>query len=56
MDRSAVKASVHAFALSLPDRLSSSKAGERLGTGTGSSTEFEDYRDYAPGDDIRHID
>jgi uncharacterized protein (DUF58 family) len=32
------------------------RAGERLGSGTGSSLEFQDYRQYAPGDDLRHID
>ena len=31
-------------------------AGERLGAGRGSSLEFEDYRPYAPGDDLRHVD
>jgi uncharacterized protein (DUF58 family) len=30
--------------------------GERLGAGTGSSLEFQDYRPYAPGDDLRHVD
>ncbi len=30
--------------------------GERLGRGTGSSLEFMDFRDYIPGDDLRHID
>jgi uncharacterized protein (DUF58 family) len=32
------------------------RVGERLGTGTGSSLEFQDYRPYAPGDDLRHVD
>jgi len=32
------------------------RAGERLGSGTGASLEFEDYRPYAPGDDLRHVD
>jgi uncharacterized protein (DUF58 family) len=31
-------------------------AGERLGSSTGSSLEFEDYRPYTPGDDLRHVD
>ncbi|MBI5432808.1 MAG: DUF58 domain-containing protein [Planctomycetes bacterium] len=31
-------------------------AGELLGRGTGSSLEFQDRRNYAPGDDIRHLD
>ena len=32
------------------------RIGERLGSGTGSSLEFQDYRWYAPGDDLRHVD
>ena len=32
------------------------RVGERLGTGTGSSLEFQDYRSYVPGDDLRHVD
>jgi uncharacterized protein (DUF58 family) len=32
------------------------RAGERLGAGTGASLEFEDYRPYSPGDDLRHVD
>src|SRR5215510_12918699 len=32
------------------------RAGERLGSGTGASLEFEDYRPYTPGDDLRHVD
>jgi uncharacterized protein (DUF58 family) len=32
------------------------RAGERLGAGTGASLEFEDYRPYGPGDDLRHVD
>lgn len=32
------------------------RLGERLGAGTGSSLEFQDYRPYAPGDDLRHVD
>ncbi len=31
-------------------------AGELLGSGTGSSLEFQDRRSYAPGDDVRHLD
>lgn len=30
--------------------------GQRRGTGPGSSLELHDFRDYAPGDDLRHID
>ena len=34
----------------------SGRAGELLGRGTGSSLEFQEYREYTPGDDIRHLD
>src|SRR5882724_12658387 len=30
--------------------------GEHLGVKGGTSTEFCDYRDYAPGDDVRFVD
>ena len=32
------------------------RLGERLGAGTGSSLEFQDYRQYTIGDDLRHVD
>ena len=35
---------------------SSRRAGEWLGRSTGGSVEFQDYREYSPGDDIRHLD
>jgi uncharacterized protein (DUF58 family) len=31
-------------------------AGLQLGSRAGSSLEFKEYRDYQPGDDLRHID
>ena len=31
-------------------------AGDRFGKGTGSSMEFQEFRDYQAGDDLRHID
>ena len=31
-------------------------AGDRLGKGTGASLEFMDFREYLPGDDLRHVD
>jgi uncharacterized protein (DUF58 family) len=34
----------------------SGRIGERLGAATGSSLEFQDYRPYTPGDDLRHVD
>lgn len=30
--------------------------GERLAKTRGTSTEFRDYREYTPGDDLRHLD
>lgn len=32
------------------------RAGSRLGLGVGSSLDFEEYRDYQPGDDLRRLD
>lgn len=32
------------------------RSGELLGRGAGSSLEFQEYREYMPGDDIRHLD
>ena len=32
------------------------RTGELLGRATGSSLEFQEYREYVPGDDIRHVD
>jgi uncharacterized protein (DUF58 family) len=37
-------------------RLTSRSRGEHLSGRTGTSTEFCDYRDYAPGDDVRFVD
>ena len=31
------------------------QAGEFRGAGVGSSIDFQDHRDYSPGDDPRHI-
>ncbi len=32
------------------------RKGERIARGRGRSTDFSDYRDYVPGDDIRFVD
>lgn len=32
------------------------RQGEKLGRAVGTSLEFMDYREYLPGDDLRHID
>ena len=34
----------------------SGRSGELLGRGSGTSLEFQEYREYLPGDDIRHLD
>ncbi len=44
------------FTISLSRKLNSGTAGERLGSAMGASIEFQDYRDYQPGDDIRRLD
>src|SRR5437867_7420627 len=45
-----------AFRLALPRAPAGGRLGERLGSGTGSSLGFQDYRQYAVGDDLRHVD
>ena len=44
------------FQLGLPRVPISGRSGELLGRGTGSSLEFQEFRQYMPGDDIRHLD
>ncbi len=44
------------FQLGLPRSPVSGRAGELLGRGAGSSLEFQEHRQYLPGDDIRHLD
>jgi uncharacterized protein (DUF58 family) len=44
------------YRLALPGRTVAGRSGERLGRGPGSSLEFLDFRDYVPGDDLRHVD
>jgi len=55
IDWRAVRAAA-AFRLALPRTPVGGRIGERLGSGTGSSLEFQDYRSYALGDDLRHVD
>jgi len=45
-----------AFRLAMPRTPMGGRVGERLGSGSGSSLEFQDYRPYAAGDDLRHVD
>ncbi len=44
------------YALALPQSTLAGQRGEQLGRHSGSSVDFQDYRDYQPGDDLRHID
>jgi len=44
------------YALQLPTVAASGWIGSRMGRRTGSSIDFQDYREYQPGDDLRFID
>jgi uncharacterized protein (DUF58 family) len=44
------------YALRIPQTTASGLAGSRLGRRSGSSIDFQDYREYQPGDDLRFID
>src|SRR5215469_9093993 len=44
------------YALRLPRQTPRGATGAAMGQRAGSSLEFKDYRDYQPGDDLRHID
>ena len=51
-----VQRAVDTFLLGLPRTPAAGRSGELLGRGTGSSLEFQEYREYVAGDDIRHLD
>src|ERR687891_83807 len=42
--------------LNMSRRFTNRSRGEHLAAKGGTSTEFCDYRDYAPGDDVRFVD
>jgi hypothetical protein len=44
------------FRLVWPRQPAGGLAGARLGRANGASLEFQDYRDYVAGDDLRHVD
>jgi len=44
------------YALQIPQVAASGIIGSRLGRRAGSSIDFQDYREYQPGDDLRFID
>ena len=52
----AVRRAADTYQLGLLRVPASGRAGELLGRGTGSSLVFQEYGEYTPGDDIRHID
>lgn len=51
-----VRRVVDQFQLGLPNTPVSGRSGELLGRSAGSSLEFQEHREYIPGDDIRHLD
>lgn len=44
------------YQLGLPRTPPSGRSGELLGRGAGSALEFQEYRPYVPGDDVRQLD
>ncbi|RPH46052.1 MAG: DUF58 domain-containing protein [Lysobacterales bacterium] len=44
------------YAVQIPQVAASGFAGSRLGRRAGTSIDFQDYREYQPGDDLRFID
>ena len=44
------------YQLGLPSTPIRGTTGDLLGRGSGSSLEFQEYREYLPGDDVRHLD
>ena len=44
------------YALQIPQVAASGWTGTRTGRRAGSSIDFQDYREYQPGDDLRFID
>ncbi len=51
-----VQRAVETYQLGIPRAPVAGRAGELLGRGAGSSLEFQEFREYIPGDDIRHVD
>ena len=44
------------YAIQIPQSAASGLTGARLGRRAGSSIDFQDYREYQPGDDLRFVD
>lgn len=55
-NRNIIEGYARKYNLLLPERHKSFLIGELSGKRAGSSIEYQDRRDYVPGDDIRHID
>ncbi|MBL4885098.1 MAG: DUF58 domain-containing protein [Planctomycetaceae bacterium] len=51
-----VQQAVDQYQMGMPRLPTAGRSGEMLGRGTGSSIEFQEYREYLPGDDLRHVD
>jgi len=51
-----VEALAERYEIALPYAIQSPRAGERAGRRAGSSVEFQDRKDFSPGDDLRHVD
>lgn len=54
--RGQVDALAERYSLALPNFIHSPRAGELTGRRAGSSVEYQDRKDFAPGDDLRHVD
>jgi uncharacterized protein (DUF58 family) len=44
------------YRLAIPKTLPVGRSGDLLGRGVGNSLEFQEYREYQMGDDLRHLD
>ncbi|MBN1901547.1 DUF58 domain-containing protein [Candidatus Sumerlaeota bacterium] len=55
-NRNLIEGYARKYDILLPERHKSFLIGELSGKRAGSSIEYQDRRDYVPGDDIRHID
>lgn len=53
---SEVERAAENYTLGLPKAPAAGASGELFGRGAGSSLEFQEFREYVPGDDIRHVD
>jgi len=51
-----IQHAVNAYRLVIPATPAAQHTGDLLGRGSGSSLEFQEYREYTPGDDVRHLD